>query len=68
MRLGWFTLALVLVGCGSATRVVVLQHPQTRQTVSCKVDPWGDVNKTKQIEDCVKAHKQAGYTVVGDSQ
>ena len=64
----WVLIALVLAGCGSASRVVVLQHPQTRQTVDCKVDPWGDVNKTRQIENCVKAYKQAGYTVVGDSE
>jgi hypothetical protein len=59
-------LAFVSSGCGSASRVVVLQHPQTKQTVQCKVDPWGDMSSS-QIESCVKAHKQAGYTVVGDS-
>ena len=61
-------LAFVLAGCGSVSRVVVLRHPQTKQTVECRVDPWGSSNRTAQIEDCVKAYRQAGYTVVGDSQ
>src|SRR5215470_10116869 len=29
--------------CGSVSRVVVLQHPQTKQTVECRVDPSGDL-------------------------
>jgi hypothetical protein len=56
-----------LIGCGSASRVVVLKHPKTKQTVECRVNPLGSVNKTGQIEDCVMAYKQAGYKVVGDS-
>jgi hypothetical protein len=60
-------LSSVSGGCGSASRVVVLQHPQTKQTVQCKVDPWGDMSFNRQVESCVKAHEQAGYTVVGDS-
>jgi hypothetical protein len=55
-------------GCGSATRVVVLQHPSTQQTVQCRVDPWGSMDRTRQIEACVAAHTKAGYQVVGDSQ
>ena len=55
-------------GCGSASRVVVLQHPQTKQTVQCKLDVVGDTTfNRRQIESCVKAHEQAGYKVVGDS-
>jgi len=60
--------ALLPFGCGSVSRVVVRQHPQTKQTVECKVDPWGSTNRTAQIEDCVKAYRQAGYMVVGDSE
>ena len=58
---------LALSACGSVTRVVVLQHPQTKQTVDCKVDPWGSMNRNQQIESCVDAYKKAGYSVVGDS-
>jgi hypothetical protein len=60
--------ALSLFGCGSASRVVVLQNPETKQTVECRVDQWGHMNRTRQIEDCVGAYKQAGYAVVGDSE
>jgi len=38
-------LTLVSVGCGSATRVVVMQNPGTGQVVECKVDPWGDMRR-----------------------
>ena len=57
----------VLSACGSPSRVVVLQHPDTKQTVQCRVDPWGDMRRTTQIESCVRAYEQAGYRVVGDS-
>ena len=68
MTTRWFVvLALFLAGCGSPSRVVVLQHPQTKQTVECRVDPLGDVRRTTQIKNCVNAYEQAGYTVVGDS-
>ena len=49
-----------------STRVVVLQNPTTLQTVECKVDPWGSY-PGRQIDDCVRAYKQAGYGVAGDS-
>jgi hypothetical protein len=62
-------LALLAVGCttGSAARVAVLQHPETKQTVKCAVDPWGSSNFTKQVDNCIAAHKSAGYILVGDS-
>jgi hypothetical protein len=48
--------------------VVVLQNPQTKQTVECRVDPWGDIRRTRQIEDCVDAYRMAGYAVIGDTE
>jgi hypothetical protein len=45
-----------------------MQHPETKQTVQCRVDPWGDTNRTRQIEACVRAHEGAGYRIVGDSK
>jgi hypothetical protein len=67
MRVVLVACVLSLVGCGSASRVVVLQNPETKQTVECRVDQWGHMNRTRQIEDCVLAYKKAGYAVVGDS-
>lgn len=58
--------ALLLTGC--AHGIVVLQHPQTKQTVECKHDPWGDGMSSTQIAKCVKAYEQAGYKVTGDSR
>jgi len=58
---------LMLGGCGSPSRVVILQHPATRQTVECRVDPLGDMRRRTQIKNCVNAYEQAGYSVVGDS-
>jgi hypothetical protein len=60
-------LLFVLAGCGSPTRVVVMQHPETKQTVECKIDPWGSVNRNSQIDACVTSYEQAGYRKVGDS-
>ena len=59
---------LLLAACGSPSRVVVLQHPQTKQTVECRVDPWGSMNRTGQIDACVSAYKKSGYEVIGDSR
>jgi hypothetical protein len=41
-------LTLTCVGCGSATRVMVMQNPGTVQVGECKVDPWGDIRRDKQ--------------------
>lgn len=60
-------LLILLSACGNPARVVIMQHPETKQTVECKVDPWGHVNRTKQIDDCVEAYRKAGYKVTGDS-
>jgi hypothetical protein len=68
MRLILVACVLLLSPCGSASRVVVLQNPQTKQTVECRVDPWGDMRRTRQIEDCVVSYKRAGYAVVGDTE
>jgi hypothetical protein len=60
--------SLALTACSSTTsRFVILQHPTTKQTAECKIDPMGDMRFHKQIEDCVWAYEQAGYAVVGDS-
>jgi len=47
--------------------LVVMQNPGTGQVVECKVDPWGDMRRDKQIEDCRRAYEGAGFRVVGHS-
>ncbi len=61
---------VLLVGCAgsySASRIAVLQHPETKQTVECKVNPWGDTNNRRQIDYCISTYEKAGYVKVGDS-
>jgi hypothetical protein len=62
-------LAVALTGCatGSPSRIVVLQQLVTKQTVQCKVDPWGSMDFSAQVDKCVGVYKKAGYEVVGDS-
>jgi hypothetical protein len=64
-----FLISGLISSCGTASpsRVVVLQHPKTMQTVECRVDPLGHIIRSKQIDDCVSAYRQAGYSPVGDS-
>jgi len=66
-RIALIAVGLMLFGCGSPSRVVILQHPETKQTVKCEVDPWGHINRTLQIDDCVNAYQKAGFKPVGDS-
>lgn len=57
-------------GCATSdqvSRFAVLQHPETKQTVECKVNPWGDFDRTKQVENCIAGYKKAGYKLVADS-
>lgn len=59
-----------LAGCGSMhgpARIAVLQNPETKQTVECRVDPWGDMNRRRQIDNCIAAYEKAGYRLVADS-
>ena len=63
---------LVITGCSStssasASRIAVLQNPETKQTVQCKVDPWGSLNFAIQVDNCIKVYEKAGYKKVADS-
>ncbi len=63
---------LLLSGCSStstasASRIAVLQNPETKQTVQCKVDPWGSLNFAIQVDNCIKVYEKAGYKKVADS-
>lgn len=61
----------VLTACagtpsGEHSRIAVLQNPETKQTVECRADPWGDMNYRRQIDNCIKAYKGAGYVIRSD--
>lgn len=61
---------LLLSGCAGTThpsRIAVLQNPETKQTVECRVDPWGSLNYSGQVDTCIKAYQKAGYKLVADS-
>jgi len=55
---------LVVTGCGSSYRVIVLQHPTTKQTVHCTRTPSSWLTD---LHTCVRGYEKAGYIVVGDS-
>ena len=60
--------SLTLTGCFAATaRVAVLQNPETKQTVECKITSAGGMNWTAQVENCIAAYQKAGYVVVADT-
>ena len=62
--------ALLLSGCYgtySSARIAVLQNPETKQTVECKVEPWGDMNTRRQVDNCIGVYQKAGYRLVADS-
>ena len=60
-------LCMLVVGCGPVSRTVVMQHPETKQTIACKMDGAVDWDSTTAVDSCVRAHEQAGYKLVGDS-
>lgn len=67
-----FIAALALLGAGCAgtthpARIAVLQNPETKQTVECRVDPWGSVNYQRQVDNCIAVYQKAGYRLVADS-
>lgn len=59
--------ATLLGGCASTARVAVLQNPETKQTVECKIIPMGGMNWTAQVDNCIATYKKAGYVLVADS-
>jgi len=61
-------IAVLLSGCANLTRVVVMQHPETKQTVYCNANGAVSVGHGRQIDACMKAHEKAGYVKVSDSE
>jgi len=62
-----FLSACTSTSTASASRMAVLQNPETKQTVQCKVDPWGSLNFATQVDNCIKAYEKAGYKKVADT-
>lgn len=60
------TMVITLTGCAASARIVILQHPETKQTVDCKVDGTVTRPYLKQ-ENCITAYQKVGYQVVSDS-
>lgn len=71
MRFVFIFTAVVLAGCTTATsanRIAVLQNPETKQTVECRVQvTYGSFSFRDQVENCIRAYEKAGYKVVSDS-
>lgn len=71
MRLTLIAIAVLLAGCTtttSASRIAVLQNPETKQTVECRVQvTYGSFSFRDQVENCISAYEKAGYKLVGDS-
>ena len=60
-------LAALAVGCASLEPIVVLQHPETKQTVACQRVAGGSwATPGQQVENCVRAHEAAGYVRTGN--
>jgi hypothetical protein len=61
---------LVLTGgCASfsdKSTKVILQHSETMEFVSCKVDKWGTALSYERNEQCVEDYKKQGYIVWGE--
>lgn len=60
----------LITGCAgkyNGARIAVLQNPQTKQTVECKVNPLISFTFQSQVDTCVTAYKKAGYVLVSDS-
>lgn len=58
--------AIFIAGCASSSRIVILQHPETKQTVDCRVDGTVTRPYLKQ-ENCISGYQSVGYKVVSDS-
>ena len=66
MKMVAIVATFMLVGCAASARVVILQHPDTKQTVDCRVDGTVSRPYLKQ-ENCITAYESIGYRVVSDS-
>lgn len=59
-------LVAAVAGCAAVGRIVILQHPETKQTVDCRVDGTVARPYLKQ-ENCIAAYEKIGYKIVSDT-
>ena len=55
-------------GCAmnpSNNTLVVLQHPETKETKECRADAWTTWNVYAEVEACAKAYEKAGFKRLG---
>lgn len=65
-RIAVCSLIALLAGCAATARVAVLQNPDTKQTVECKITPMAGMNWSEQVDTCIAAYQKAGYVLVAD--
>lgn len=61
-------LVAVASGCAmnpSNNTLVVLQHPDTKETKECRADAWTTWNVYAEVEACAKAYEKAGFKRLG---
>lgn len=61
-------ITLLASGCANVGRVVVMKHPETKQTVYCQGTGAVGVSHGALLNSCMKAHAAAGYVKVSDSE
>jgi hypothetical protein len=58
----------VTSGCAlnpSNNTLVVLQHPDTKETKECKAGTWALWNASAEVEACVKTYEKSGFKKTG---
>ena len=68
VRASVFATAVLVAGCAADptnNTLVVLQHPETKDTKQCTADAWTTWNVYAATEACAKAYEKAGYVRLG---
>ena len=56
---------LAIAGLGGcAANAMALMKGPSGDTVLCKVDPWGDIQYQRQVDQCKALYAKAGYKEV----
>jgi hypothetical protein len=50
---------VVMSGCAAKMELMKNANGDVKE---CKVDPWGDIQYQRQVDQCVAAYSKAGYT------
>lgn len=57
-------LALSVSVSGCAANAYALMKGPTGEIKECKVDPWGDIQYQRQVDQCVDSYTKAGFKKV----